>query len=82
MKGYYETFQELIEETEWEQYGTQSGNPKCADCMVHCGYEPTAAVDAMQPQNMARSLGSLFGIAIASIPAVTDYACPRQSGYR
>ncbi len=62
-EGYYDTFQELIENTEWEQYGTQSGNPKCADCMVHCGYEPTAATDAMQPQNMARSLGGLFGVA-------------------
>ena len=41
-EGYVETFQELIEETEWEQYGVASGNPKCANCMVHCGYEPTA----------------------------------------
>ncbi len=60
-EGHYKTFQELIDETEWDNYGVKSGNPQCADCMVHCGYEPTAAVDAMQPQNMARSLGSLFG---------------------
>ena len=60
-EGHYPTFQELLDNTEWEQYGTKSGNPKCADCMVHCGYEPTAAVDAMQPQNMVRSLGSVFG---------------------
>ena len=38
-----------------------SGNPKCADCMVHCGYEPTAAMDAMQPKNIARSLTTVFG---------------------
>ncbi|MEO0407926.1 MAG: adenosyl-hopene transferase HpnH [Cyanobacteria bacterium P01_A01_bin.135] len=60
-EGHYETFQELMDNTEWEQYGHKSGNPKCADCMVHCGYEPTAALDAMNPKNMARSLGSLFG---------------------
>jgi len=59
-EGHYETFQELLDNTEWENYGRKSGNPKCADCMVHCGYEPTAAVDAMQPQNVARSLGAVF----------------------
>jgi hopanoid biosynthesis associated radical SAM protein HpnH len=37
--GYAETFKELIETTEWANYGTESGNPKCANCMVHSGYE-------------------------------------------
>lgn len=60
-EGYYQTFRELLESTDWSQYGRASGNPKCADCMVHCGYEPTAALDAMQPANLARSVGSLFG---------------------
>ena len=32
-EGYYETYAELIEKTDWEQYGRASGNPKCADCM-------------------------------------------------
>jgi hopanoid biosynthesis associated radical SAM protein HpnH len=41
-EGYAATFQELIESTKWEQYGRKSGNDKCRDCMVHCGYEPTA----------------------------------------
>lgn len=62
-EGYYSTFQELLNHTDWDQYGRASGNPKCADCMVHCGYEPTAAMDAMQPQNMMRSLGSVLGMA-------------------
>jgi len=44
-EGYASSFTELMEETEWDQYGT--GNyEKCADCMAHCGYEPTAAADA------------------------------------
>ena len=41
-EGYAETFQELIETTRWERYGRRSGNDKCRDCMVHCGYEATA----------------------------------------
>lgn len=44
-EGYTKTFKELMETTQWENYGT-SNNPKCADCMVHCGYEPTAVVDS------------------------------------
>jgi hopanoid biosynthesis associated radical SAM protein HpnH len=41
-EGYAASFRELLETTQWEQYGRRSGNPKCRDCMVHCGYEPTA----------------------------------------
>lgn len=61
-EGYYATFEELLEKTDWSKYGRASGNPKCADCMMHCGYEPTAAMDAMEPGNIARSLGSVLGI--------------------
>jgi len=43
--GYASTFKELIDETEWENYGTESGNPKCANCMVSCGYEPSSVND-------------------------------------
>ncbi len=62
-EGHYATFKELLEQTDWSQYGHTSGNPKCTDCMVHCGYEPTAVMDAMQPQNVARSIGSVLGMA-------------------
>jgi hopanoid biosynthesis associated radical SAM protein HpnH len=41
-EGYASTFQELMETTRWENYGRTSGNEKCQDCMVHCGYEATA----------------------------------------
>jgi hypothetical protein len=44
-EGYVPTFKELIEDTEWSNYGHRSGNPKCANCMVHCGYEATAVDD-------------------------------------
>jgi hopanoid biosynthesis associated radical SAM protein HpnH len=41
-EGYADTFDELINDTDWESYGRASGNAKCQQCMVHCGYEPTA----------------------------------------
>jgi hopanoid biosynthesis associated radical SAM protein HpnH len=59
--GYVTSFKELTETTDWSQYGRKSGRAECQDCMVHCGYEPTAAVDAMAPANMGRALGALFG---------------------
>jgi hopanoid biosynthesis associated radical SAM protein HpnH len=40
--GYADTFAELMAETQWQNYGTESGNPKCANCMVHSGYEASA----------------------------------------
>jgi hopanoid biosynthesis associated radical SAM protein HpnH len=43
--GYADSFAELIETTEWQHYGTESGNPKCANCMVHSGYEASAVND-------------------------------------
>jgi hopanoid biosynthesis associated radical SAM protein HpnH len=40
--GYADTFKELMESVQWNNYGTESGNPKCANCMVHSGYEASA----------------------------------------
>jgi len=37
--GYADSFKELMETVEWQNYGTESGNPRCANCMVHSGYE-------------------------------------------
>jgi hopanoid biosynthesis associated radical SAM protein HpnH len=46
-EGYAKTFTELMTETDWDAYGT--GNyEKCADCMVHSGYEATAVMDAVK----------------------------------
>ncbi len=41
-EGYAETFEQLLAETDWGHYGTGSGNPRCAQCMVHSGYEASA----------------------------------------
>src|SRR5208283_364049 len=43
--GYADTFKDLIETTSWASYGAASGNPKCANCMVHSGYEASAVDD-------------------------------------
>ena len=60
-EGYADTFQELIEETEWENYGPQSGNPKCQQCMVHSGFEATAVIDATtNPGRGLRALKAAF----------------------
>jgi hopanoid biosynthesis associated radical SAM protein HpnH len=44
-EGYVRTFRELMEETDWESYGT-GRYEKCADCMVHCGFEASAVDEA------------------------------------
>ena len=46
-EGYATTFDELMETTDWDAYGT-GAYEKCANCMAHCGYEPTAAEAMMQ----------------------------------
>ncbi len=57
-KGYAKTFRELMDETDWDQYG-RGKHPKCENCMVHCGYEPTAVTDSMSSmKNMLRSMKS------------------------
>ncbi len=44
--GYASTYQELIETTDWEAYG-RGRDPRCANCMAHCGYEPSAVLATM-----------------------------------
>ncbi len=55
-EGYAKSFTELMETTDWDKYGT--GNyEKCADCMVHSGYEATSVVDSVKhPLKIARVL--------------------------
>ncbi len=59
-EGYVDTFKELMEDTRWDDYGV--GNyEKCADCMVHCGFEGTA-VKATLTNPLHAAKVSLFGI--------------------
>jgi hopanoid biosynthesis associated radical SAM protein HpnH len=44
-EGYAPTYRSLIEDTEWDKYGV-GNNPRCDNCMAHCGFEGTAVNDA------------------------------------
>ena len=57
-EGYAKTFTELMETTDWDAYGT-GRYEKCANCMAHCGYEPTAAHAAIA--NPLSALKLFFG---------------------
>ena len=46
-EGYTKTFRELMDDTKWDDYGVGKYE-KCADCMVHCGFEGTATTDAVK----------------------------------
>jgi hopanoid biosynthesis associated radical SAM protein HpnH len=59
-EGYAKTFRELMETTDWDSYGV--GNyEKCADCMVHCGFEPSAVKHAIANPWAAIKV-ALFGV--------------------
>lgn len=59
-EGYAKTFRELMDTTDWDSYGT-GRYEKCANCMAHCGYEPTAAIATVaHPLTAARV--ALFGV--------------------
>ena len=49
--GHYSTYRELMDKTPWEQYGT-GNNPRCSNCMVHCGYEASALGAMKKPANL------------------------------
>ena len=80
--GYADTFQELIDTTSWDSYGTESGNPKCANCMVHSGYEASAVHDTFASVRglLATAKATLFGgsyaneKALAALGEVVDHA--------
>ena len=74
-EGYAKTFKELMETTDWDSYGT-GRYEKCANCMAHCGYEPTAA-----HASLSNPLGALWtalrGVRIAG-PMAPEISLTRQ----
>ncbi len=56
--GYASTYKELVEETDWESYG-RGRDERCANCMAHCGYEPTAVMATMG--SLKESLRAMAG---------------------
>jgi MoaA/NifB/PqqE/SkfB family radical SAM enzyme len=64
--GHYASYRELIERTEWERYGVEGGvarDPRCENCMVHCGYEPTAMLGTNgRPGDTWKTIKFNFGV--------------------
>ncbi len=60
-EGYVSSFKELMETTDWDSYGTGKYE-KCSNCMAHCGYEPTAAMDAVKNPLKLFKLKNIFAI--------------------
>lgn len=58
-EGHAGSFKELLDTTPWDKYGSVN-NPKCANCMAHCGYEATAVED-MLANPLKGALVSFFG---------------------
>jgi hypothetical protein len=45
--GHYKSYAELLSQVDWNKYGVVDGvakDPRCENCMTHCGYEPTASL--------------------------------------
>jgi hopanoid biosynthesis associated radical SAM protein HpnH len=57
--GYAATYRELVETTDWERYG-RGRDPRCANCMAHCGYEPTAVLATTH--SLRQSLRAAAGV--------------------
>jgi hopanoid biosynthesis associated radical SAM protein HpnH len=56
--GYTQTYKELLETTDWSKYG-RGRDPRCENCMAHCGYEPTAVLQTTR--SLRQSLRALAG---------------------
>jgi hopanoid biosynthesis associated radical SAM protein HpnH len=50
--GYAKSYRELIDETDWDKYG-RGHDPRCDNCMAHCGYEPTAVNETIRAPHRA-----------------------------
>ena len=56
--GYTQTYKELLETTDWSKYG-RGRDPRCDNCMAHCGYEPTAVLQTTR--SLRQSLRAMVG---------------------
>ena len=64
--GYASSYRELVETTQWEKYG-RGQDPRCENCMAHCGYEPTAVDATMRsPKESVRATFDVLRGAIQS----------------
>ena len=63
--GHYKSYAELLEQVDWSKYGVVEGvakDPRCENCMTHCGYEPTASLGLQaKPGDMWKTIKFNFG---------------------
>ncbi|MCD6339603.1 MAG: DUF3463 domain-containing protein [Verrucomicrobia bacterium] len=60
---HYRSYRELLEKTDWERYGVADGkarDPRCENCMTHCGYDPSGALSS-KPADIWKNLRYNFG---------------------
>ena len=74
--GYAKTYKELLETTDWSQYGHASQNPKCANCMVHVGFEPSAVVEGFS--SLPKFMEMVLDFATIKGPKKAQKAYPRK----
>ncbi len=71
--GHYASYRELLEKTDWSKLGTVNGvaqDPRCENCMMNCGYEPTAALGiGAQPGDLWKTIKFNFGARPKGVPA-------------
>ena len=64
-QGHYSSYPELLEKVNWDNYGVVDGvakDPRCENCMTHCGYEPTAALGKQsKPGDLWKNITFNFG---------------------
>ena len=62
-EGYANSYQELLDDTDWDRFGPSSGNPQCQNCMVHSGFEASAVEAGFSSWRgfVAMARGALFG---------------------
>jgi len=74
-EGYAQTFKDLMEETDWDSYGV--GNyEKCANCMVHSGFEASAVTDSVK--HPLKALGVAMRGVRTDGPMAKDIPLDRQ----
>ena len=71
--GHYASYRELLERTDWTKLGVVDGvakDPRCENCMVHCGYEPTASLGLQpEPGDLWKTIKFTFGPRPARVEA-------------
>jgi hopanoid biosynthesis associated radical SAM protein HpnH len=68
--GYAKSYKELIETTDWDQYG-RGKDPRCSNCMAHCGYEPSAVVATMNsPYQSMRATADVLRGSVKTLPVL------------